>query len=106
MQVCPAAATMRLTEQQKKRLRGLGHSLKPVVTVGIGGLSDALLQEFERSLAHHELIKVKVTSGDRNARDTAIQSLCEYSGAQLIQRVGHIGLLFRKNDKHSKFAAF
>jgi len=96
---------MPLTEQQKKRLRGLGHKLKPVITVGTGGLSDSLLEEFENSLEHHELMKVKVNTGDRDKRDTTIRALCEYSGAQLIQRVGNIGLLFRKKKKNSKFAA-
>ena len=96
---------MILTEQQKKRLRGLGHELKPVITVGTGGVSDSLLAEFERSLEHHELMKVKVSAGDRDERDTAIRALCEYSSAQLILRVGNIGLLFRKKKKNSKFAA-
>ncbi len=96
---------MPLTEQQKKRLRGLGHKLKPVITVGAGGLSDSLLEEFESSLEHHELMKVKVNTGDRDDRDTAIRALCECSGALLIQRVGNIGLVFRKNKKNSKFAA-
>ena len=96
---------MSLTEQQKKRLRGLGHKLKPVITVGTGGLSDSLLEEFERSLEHHELMKIKVNTGNRSERDTAIGALCEYSGAQLIQRVGNVGLLFRKKNKNSKFAA-
>jgi len=95
---------MILTEQQKKRLRGLGHKLKPVITVGTGGLSDSLLEEFENSLQHHELMKVKVSAGDRDERDTAIRALCKYSGAQLLQRVGNIGLLFRKKKKNSKFA--
>jgi RNA-binding protein len=79
--------------------------LKPVITVGTGGLSDSLLEEFENSLEHHELMKVKVNTGDRDERDTTIRTLCEYSGAQLIQRVGNIGLLFRKKKKNSKFAA-
>jgi len=96
---------MPLTEQQKKRLRGLGHKLKPVVTIGSGGLSDALLEEFTRSLEHHELMKLKVNLGDRSERDAAIQTLCEHSDAQLIQRVGNVGLLFRKKKKGSKFSA-
>jgi RNA-binding protein len=103
--LCLIDAIMQLTELQKKRLRGLGHKLKPVITVGTGGLSDSLLEEFERSLAHHELMKVKVTAGDRDERDAAIRVLCERSGALLIQRVGNVGLLFRKNAKDSKFAA-
>lgn len=96
---------MPLTEQEKKRLRGLGHQLKPVITVGIGGLSSSLLEEFENSLEHHELMKVRVNTGSRDERNTAIRRLCEYSGAQLIQRIGNVGLLFRKKKINSKFAA-
>jgi len=96
---------MPLTEQQKKTLRGLGHKLQPVITVGTGGLSDSLLEEFESSLEHHELMKVKVSTGDRDERNTTILALCECSGAQLVQRVGNIGLLFRKKKKNSKFLA-
>ncbi len=94
---------MSLTEQQKKHLRGLGHKLKPVIMVGSKGLSKALLDEFERSIAHHELIKVKLSVGDHETRDQAIAALCEHSHAQLIQRVGNMALLFRKRKKNSAF---
>ncbi len=96
---------MPLTEQQKKRLRGLGHKLKPVIIVGAGGLSESLLEEFDRSLDHHELMKVKANVGDRDERDAVFRALCERSGAILIQRVGNIALLFKKKAKDSKFAA-
>ncbi len=78
--------------------------MKPVITVGHGGLSDALISEFERALTHHELIKVKVSAGDRAQRDITIDRLCAHSGALLIQRIGHVGLLFRKSEKDSKFS--
>ena len=96
---------MPLTEQQKKTLRGLGHTLKPVILVGTEGLSQSLLEEFERSLEHHELMKVKVSVGDRAQRDAVIAGLCEHSGAELVQRVGNVGLLFRRKRDNSKFAA-
>lgn len=96
---------MPLTEQQKKTLRGLGHALKPVILVGAGGLSAALLEEFERSLDHHELMKVRVNVGDRAERDAMIAELCQRSGADLVQRVGNVGLLFRRKRKNSRFAA-
>ncbi len=96
---------MELTERQKKKLRGLGHRLKPVVTVGQAGVTDALLREFEQSLEHHELMKVKVSVGDRGERDRIIQSLCEHAGATLVQRVGNVGLLLRLRDKKSRIAA-
>jgi RNA-binding protein len=95
---------MPLTEQQKKTLRGLGHTLKPVILVGAGGLSDSLLEEFERSLEHHELMKVKVSAGERKERDAIIETLCQRGDAQLVQRVGNVALLFRRKNQKSKFA--
>ena len=94
---------MNLTEDQKKRLRGLGHKLKPVIIVGAGGLSPTLLEEFDRSLAHHELMKVKLSVGDRDERDRMIAALCEHSHAVLVQRVGNIALLFLRKRNDSKF---
>ncbi|MGB5492480.1 MAG: ribosome assembly RNA-binding protein YhbY [Woeseiaceae bacterium] len=88
---------MTLNESQKKHLRGLGHALKPVVTVGDSGLSDSVLAEFESTLKHHELIKVRVRVGDRAARDEIIETLCSDSAANLIQRIGNVALLYRPN---------
>jgi RNA-binding protein len=88
---------MNLNERQKKFLRGLGHQLKPLITVGEAGLSESLLAEFESTLDHHELIKVRVRAGDRGARDEIIERLCRTSSAQLVQRIGNVALLFRQN---------
>lgn len=84
-----------MNEREKKRLRGLGHPLKAVVLIGSAGLTDAVGHEIESALTAHELIKVKVRVGDREARDTTIKEICTNSGAELIQRVGHTALLYR-----------
>lgn len=91
-----------LSEPQKKHLRGLGHALKPLIMVGDAGLSESLLVEFESTLAHHELIKVRVRAGDRPARDGIIEELCKRSGAALVQRVGNMALLYRENPEKKK----
>ena len=93
-----------LTESQKKYLRGRGHQLKPVVHVGNAGLSAAVLREIAGALEHHELIKVRVRIGDRNARDTAIESMIEQTGAVLIQRVGHTALIYRPHPEKPRIA--
>ena len=90
---------MSLTEQQKKHL----HKLRPVIMVGSNGLTKALLDEFERSIAHHELIKIKLSVGDHETRDKAIADMCEHSHAQLVQRVRNMALLVRKKKKKSAF---
>ena len=92
-------APMNLSEHQKKYLRGLGHQLKPLIIVGDAGLSESVLAEYESTLDHHELIKVRVRVGDRDARDAIIERLCNDSAAILIQRTGNVALLFRQNLK-------
>ena len=91
-----------LSESQKKHLRGLGHNLKPVIMVGDAGLTASLLAEFEATLAHHELIKVRVRAGDRNLRDSLIDELCRTGAAELVQRVGNMALLYKANPDKKK----
>lgn len=90
---------MNLSEHQKKFLRGLGHELKPLIIVGDSGLSESVLAEYESTLAHHELIKVRVRVGDRKMRDEFIEKLCSGSSAALIQRIGNVALVYRPNLK-------
>ena len=93
---------MTLLESQKKHLRGLGHYLKPVIEVGNAGLSESLLNEYELTLDHHELIKVKVRAGDREQRDEMIATLCETAKAELIQRIGNVALIYRPNREKNR----
>jgi RNA-binding protein len=90
---------MKLTEPQKRHLRGLGHAIKPVVIIGNAGLTESVLAEIEQALAHHELIKVRVNAADRDARVTMIDAICAHTNGQPIQSIGHILLLFRRNPK-------
>ncbi|MGD2112538.1 MAG: ribosome assembly RNA-binding protein YhbY [Gammaproteobacteria bacterium] len=87
---------MALSEKLKRELRGRGHALKPVVNIGSSGLSKAVLREIDLSLAHHELMKVKITGTDRETRRDMIEALCSASGAELVQAVGHIALIYRE----------
>jgi len=93
---------MKLSERQKKHLRGLGHKLKPLIMVGDAGLTDSVYAEFESTLDHHELIKVRVRTGDRDERDTLIDTLCSRAGAVLVQRVGNVALLYRENPEKKR----
>lgn len=90
---------MPLSEPQKKYLRGLGHKLKPVIMIGEAGLSESVLREFDATIAHHELIKVRVRSGDRQSRDETIERLCSQGAAELVTRIGNVALLYRRNEE-------
>ncbi len=88
---------MYLSESQKKYLRGLGHQLKPVVTVGDAGLSNLMMQEFDSTISHHELIKVRIRAASRGSRDALIDDLCQQGSGNLIQRIGNVALIYRPN---------
>jgi len=83
----------------KKQLRSIGHHLKPVVTVAGAGLSETVMAEIDRALHDHELIKVKVAIDDRNLRLTTTQDICEQHKASLVQSIGKIALILRRNTR-------
>jgi len=93
---------MELTESQIKYLRRLGHQLKPVVTIADAGLSESLLKEFNSTIDHHELIKVRVRGGDRATHDATIKELCGTAKAELVSRIGNVALLYRRNQEKPK----
>ena len=90
---------MALSEPQKKFLRGLGHQLKPVIMIGDAGFSDAVLKEFDSTIGHHELIKVKIRAADRDDRHRIISEICDKGSAQLVARIGNVALVFRRNEE-------
>ncbi len=82
------------SQQDRKRFRAIGHQLRPVVTVGGKGLTDQLMNELDRALSDHELIKIKIV-GDRAERSEMIASILEITGATCIQSVGGMFLILR-----------
>ena len=91
-----------LTSAQTRFLRGQAHDLKAMLQVGGKGIGDALVAEVEVALEHHELIKVKVASDDRDARDAMIAELARRTGAALVQRIGHVAVLYRPSIDHRR----
>ena len=92
---------MKLTEQQKRHLRGLAHSLKPVVMVGQHGLKPTIFEELEIALDAHELIKVRIAA-DRDERKEISEQIIKKTRAVLIQSIGQINIIYRRNNKDPK----
>ena len=86
---------MALSATEKKRFRGIGHHLKPVILVGGNGLSESLLAELDRALEQHELIKVKVHAEDRETRRALIDELPALSGCEIVATIGNVALVYR-----------
>jgi len=93
---------MELSEKQKKHLRRLAHPLQPIVMLGNAGLTDGVVNELDRALNDHELVKVSARVGDRDARNAALATLASRTAAHLVQRVGHVGVFYRRGKAVAK----
>ena len=93
---------MDLTEKQRRHLKGLAHSLNPVILIGNAGVSDAVVAETIRALNDHELIKVRMPGQPREERDAALAGLAGRSGSELVTRIGHVAVLYRAHPEQPR----
>ena len=88
---------------QKKYLRGVAHSLKPVVLIGQHGVTDAVIKSIEEALYTHELIKIKFNEfKEKNQKKELIEkienkTLCEIAGV-----IGHTAILYKQQQDTEK----
>ena len=73
--------------------------LSPVVLIGDKGLTEEVVKEIDRSLKAHELIKVRAMTGDRKARAQWMTAICEQLGAEPVQEIGKMLVIYRKNPE-------
>lgn len=88
-----------MNSKQITYLRGLGHHLNPVVSIGNNGLTEQVMKEVELALNAHELIKIKVTGDDRALRINMLEEICEKSGATAVHHIGKQLVIYRKSEK-------
>jgi RNA-binding protein len=86
---------MAVNDKQKRYLKGLAHSLKPVVMIGDKGLTDNVISEIDNALSHHELIKVRVSGQEKAERLEVLNTIAEKTASDLVLIIGHIGGFYR-----------
>lgn len=93
---------IQLTPAQRKVHRAAAHHLDPVVMVGGEGLTAAVKKEADAALNAHGLIKIRVFSDDRSARERMYQTLVDELGAAPIQHIGKLLILWRPQPEKEK----
>lgn len=93
------AKQTKLSNTQIKFLRGIGHNLNAMIIIGQNGVTENLLNELELTLEHHEILKIKIATGDREDRKAIIQSVLDHTKAQLVQSIGKTVLIYRQAEK-------
>ena len=91
-----------LTTKQRQFLKGLAHALEPVVRVGRGGLTPAVISETRKSILAHELIKVRIETEESAARRELAEELARATDAELAGTIGKLAILYRRRDEKPK----
>jgi len=88
---------MNLNKKQIQHLKGLAHSLKPVVLLGNNGLTEAVVAEVDFALNHHELIKIKIPTDDRENRALIVDAICRETQSTKVQVIGKTLIIYRQS---------
>ena len=89
---------MSLTNKQKQFLKAKAHELKPVILLGGNGLTEGVVAEIEIALDHHELIKVKVPTEDREQKVLIMDAIIRETKAHKVQVIGKTLVLYRQSE--------
>jgi RNA-binding protein len=81
-----------LTPRERVALKARAHALEPVVHIGHGGLTEAVVGEIDRALTAHELIKVRAGAADRLEREGLVEAISARTDAAVVQTVGKVML--------------
>lgn len=92
-----------MTGKERAGFRSQANTLVPLFQVGKGGISDSFFQQVDGALNTRELIKIKVLldTSPISAREAA-DKLAEKTNAEVIQVIGGVIVLYRKNPELHK----
>jgi putative YhbY family RNA-binding protein len=85
-----------LSPIERRALKAQAHALDPVVMIGDHGLTPAVILEIERNLKAHELIKVRASTDDREARESWLHEICLALHAAPVQHIGKMLVIWRQ----------
>jgi RNA-binding protein len=88
-----------LTPTERRTLRAKAHHLDPVVTIGQHGLTPAVLHELDLALTKHELVKIRVFSDAREAREATLAQIVEAMDCAPVQHLGKVLVVWRENPE-------
>jgi RNA-binding protein len=93
-----------LKGKQKRLLRSIAQTTKPVMQIGKNGITDNFIDTFNIQLEAHELIKVSVLQNSMESKEELAEALCEATHCELVQIIGNQLVFYRESRKKDKEA--
>ena len=84
-----------LSAAERRQKRADAHHLAPVIVIGHEGATAAVRREIDAALCAHGLVKVRVFSDDRAAREALLAELSSTFNAAPVQHIGKLLVLWR-----------
>ena len=94
-----------LTAAQRRALRARAHDLSPLVRISNKGLTASVLEEIDRCLAVHELLKIRLFAAERDEREAMLGEICTALDASPVQHIGKLLLIWKEKPAESASAA-
>lgn len=92
-----------MNSKDKKQLKALASQMPSVVQIGKEGLSNPVIDSARAAITARELIKAHVlNNADLDTQET-MEELADMLGAELVQVIGHYGVLFKKKKEKSHY---
>ena len=88
-----------LDPHEIRELKNQLHNLKPAIIIENDGLTDTVIQEIDNALTDNELIKVRTHATTSEELVTIAEEICSKTKAALIQTIGYIVAIYRKNPQ-------
>ena len=91
-----------LSQSEKKQLKALGAKETVKYQIGKNEITDSVLDVLNKALTARELIKIDVLKGATNPVMELALDLSSRLNADIVQVVGRVIVLFRKNKENPK----
>ncbi len=88
-----------ISTKERSVLRGKANTLKPLVTVGKGGATEAVVAEIDTALYHRELVKVALLKSCEQTAKEVASVVSEALGAEVVQCIGNKAVFYRLSEK-------
>lgn len=92
-----------LTGKQRSYLRSEANGLDPYVHIGKEGLNEAVYEKIDEVLDDHELVKVRVLDNSLEDIREVADKVCEMTGAEQVQIIGNVFVIYRRNNEEPIF---
>ncbi len=88
-----------ISTKDRAKLRGLAQKIDPVVQIGKGGITPAVLQSIDLVLEKRELVKIRLLPNSLLDTQTAMTEICGGLGADPVQQIGSIVVVYKRSTK-------